>query len=830
MLAEQLVRAFWPLWSLAILVLAALLLGLGEILIVELFWAIAAALVLGAVALGVCGLRRLHWPSRDQARSRLDGSLPGRPIQTLLDQPVIGQGDAGSEAVWAAHQARMAARLRGVRPVPPDMRLSAADQFGLRYVALLLLLVGLLFGSFWRLGDLTAGLGGTDRLSAGPSWEGWLQPPAYTGLPTLYLRDIAAGEMSLPEGSTVTLHLYGEVGALTLSETVSQRRDELPSAADARQSFAVRQPGQMAIDGAGGRSWQVSIVPDEPPFVAALGIAETSARGELALRFTASDDYAVTAGQAVIALDLGAVDRRHGLAVAPEPRPPEMVELPMPIAGDRSDFNEVLVEDFSAHPWAHLPVTVRLSASDAAGQSYDNSAQPMLLSARRFFQPVAAALIEQRRDLLWSRQNAARVAQVLRAVSHRPEGLFHKDAQYLRLRVILRQLEAMTAPGVSQEQRDEIAAALWDLAVELEEGDLSDALARMRQAQDKLAEAMKNGASDDEIAQLMQELRDATQDYLQRLARQQPQGQSQDQQQLSQNSMVLDQDDIQRMMDHIQQLMEQGRMAEAQQALEEFQQMMENMQTAQQQQSGQGAAGDQAMQGLSETLRQQQGLTDQAFRQLQEQFNPNAQAGQSSENEGNSGADGRGQSHEGTGESGQNGGAGDQAEGPGASPDSLADRQEALRQELRRQQGNLPGAGTPLGDAGRDALGQAAEAMDRAEEALRQDDLAGAIDQQAQAMEALRDGMRSLNEALAEQRGNDGQPGQQPGGMQQSNQDPLGRDSATGSQLGSDKGLLQGEDVYRRARELLDEIRRRSGEDARSEDERGYLRRLLERF
>jgi hypothetical protein len=41
---------------------------------------------------------------------------------------------------------------------------------------------------------------------------------------------------------------------------------------------------------------------------------------------------------------------------------------------------------------------------------------------------------------------------------------------------------------------------------------------------------------------------------------------------------------------------------------------------------------------------------------------------------------------------------------------------------------------------------------------------------------------------------------------------------------------LQGEDVYRRARELLDEIRKRSGEGARPDAELDYLRRLLDRF
>ena len=55
--------------------------------------------------------------------------------------------------------------------------------------------------------------------------------------------------------------------------------------------------------------------------------------------------------------------------------------------------------------------------------------------------------------------------------------------------------------------------------------------------------------------------------------------------------------------------------------------MMENMQIARGQQ-GQQSPGEQAMEGLAETLRQQQGLSDEAFRDLQEQFNQDGQQGQ----------------------------------------------------------------------------------------------------------------------------------------------------------------------------------------------------------
>ncbi len=837
MLAERLLRCFWPVLSIVMAVLAALMLGLHDLAPIEAVWGTGVLAVLAVLGFALRGALRFRWPRRDEALARLDETLPGRPIRALMDEQAIGAGDAASAAVWRAHQIRMAARASAARPVRPNLRLAARDPFALRYVALLALAVALLFGSVWRVGSVTEMTPGGAALAGGPAWEGWVEPPRYTGLPTLYLNDITGETLRVPEGSQVTLRFYGEVGALTLAETVSGRIGELPSAADPQQAFTVAGDGEMRIDGPGGRAWQVTVIADTAPEISVAGAAETGAAGEMTLPFEARDDYGVTGGEAVIALDMGTLDRRYGLAAAPEPRDPITVPLPMPITGDRAEFTEKLIEDFSKHPWANLPVTFSLTATDAAGQTGQAAPFAAVLPARRFFDPLAAAIAEQRRDLLWTRGNAPRVAQVLRAISHRPDEVFRSETAYLRLRVILRRLETFTRYGLTEVQRDEIAEALWGLAVLLEEGDLGDALERLRRAQDRLSEAMKNGASDQEIAELMQELREATDDYLRQLSRQAQQEGQQGEQGAPQdgNTMQMTQNDLQRMMDRIQELMEQGRMAEAQQALQELQQLMENMRVTQGQQ-GQGgqSEGQRAMEGLADTLRDQQGLSDEAFRDLQEQFNPGANSGQSQQNQGRNGGQGRGQSHDGEGQ-GQGDGTrqGQRGQQPGDAqdPGSLADRQQALRDELRRQQGNLPGAGTPEGDAAREALGRAGRAMDGAEDALRADDLAEAIDRQAEAIEALREGMRSLGEAMAQEQNSQQQgQGMAEGDMRANERDPLGRQAGSNGSIGTEEGMLQGEDVYRRARELLDEIRRRSGEGERPEIELDYLRRLLDRF
>ena len=844
MTAERAARALWPLWSIAIAVLAALMLGWHETFPIELVWGVAVLASIAALYFLLRGFIKFRLPSRMDALARLDGSLKGRPIQALIDSQAIGPEDEASAAVWRVHQARMAERAAQAKAVQPKVRLAAKDPFALRYVAALLLGVALLFGSLWRVGTVTEIAQGASELASGPVWEGWVEPPVYTGKPSLYLND-QDGQFEVPEGSRVSLRLYGEIGALTVAETISQRIEGTGSAADPEQNFIALTDGTLEIAGPNGRSWDISVTPDTAPRVEVTGAPERGADGVMSLPFAASDDYEVTSGSGEITLDLAVLQRRYGFDVEPEPRESITLDLPMPIAGDRSDFTETLFGDFSEHPFANLPVQLSLSVQDAKGQSSEPYSFAMILPGRRFFDPMAQALIEQRQWLLWSRENGARAAQMIRAISHRPDDVFRRETAYLKLRVILRRIESQLAyDAFTPEARDEAAQALWDLALFIEDGDVGDALERMRRAQERLTEAMKNGASDEEIAELMDELRRANENYinqLQREAARNEQQQQQGQQSAQSDAMQMTQNDLQEMMDRIQELMEQGRMAEAEQALQELQEMMENMQIAEGQQGqGQQSEGQQAMEGLAETLRDQQGLSDQAFRDLQEQYNPGAQAGESQGNEGRNGGQGRGQSHEGQGGEGEGQGEGQtgqgqdgsraQGEGSESQGEGLAQRQNELRREVERQRGSLPGAGSEAGDAARDALRRAEDAMRGAGDALARDDLPEAIDRQAEAMDALREGMQNLGEAMAEAEGREGQQGTADGREGGEQRDPLGRSPGANGQAGTDQGLLQGEDVYRRARELLDEIRKRSGESLRPEEERDYLRRLLDRF
>lgn len=834
MMVETLSRAFWPLGSFLAAFWAALAFGLPEILSRGQL-VLALALGVGGIAYFlVTGIRAVRWPSEADARARVDATLPGRPLAALRDTAALGAEDPGARAVWAAHIARMRRATLGARPVGPDPRLATRDPWALRLAALVALIAAAVFARGEGLVGVPAALapGGGTAMATGPSFEGWAEPPGYTGRPTLYLPEVPADRpVSVPVGTRITLRAYGDLSRFELAQTVADvglvpagvpetdgpppppKPPALTEVAPgiAIAEFEVTRDGGVTLSQRGRTlgQWQFLMEPDQPPTIALSNPVERGPTGETRLGYRAEDDYGIAGARAEITLDLGRVDRRYGLAVDPVARPPLAVDLPLPMRGAGAEVSETLVEDFSKNPWAGLPVTLTLTAEDGLGQTGSSGPIATVLPGRRFYDPLAAALIEQRRDLLWSPENAPRVTRVLRAVTYRPEDVFDDPRAYLVVRVAIRELAVAEDNGDVPAMVEEVAEALWQAALRIEEGDLGDAKARLERAKERLSEALKNDASDEEIARLMDELRQATQDYMQQMAREAIERGDQQQAEAPPPGQTMTQNQIQELMDRIQELSEQGRKAEAEQLLSMLQQLLENMQMRMGQGGeGQGrdGPGQRTMQGLADTLREQQGLADESFDQLQREFR-----------EGRDGGDGS--------EPGQ-----DQGEGKGGSRD-LAERQEALRDLMEGMRRDLPG---DAGEAAREALREAERDMGEARDRLNEGDTSGALDRQAGAIDRLREGMREIDEDMRRaeggQRGQRGQGGREGAARAEGGDDPLGRPLGTRGGVGTDQNMLPGANSAARARDLLDEIRRRAGEFSRPPLELDYLRRLLDQF
>ncbi|SUZ30529.1 hypothetical protein ROE7235_00252 [Roseibaca ekhonensis] len=827
--AERMARAFWPCVTLGLLFGAALAFGVQDVMPAA--W--SSALGLGGLAAilvsMIWGAWRLDVPHRADAARRLDQTLPGRPLTAMADQVAVGVDDPGTQALWSAHLARVSRILAQARAVPGDLRLSRFDRFGLRYMAATAAAVAVLFAAPSRvteLGGMAQLPGRAEAIALGPSWEAWVQPPDYTGRPSLYLNEVDRPTLQLPQGSLVTIRFYGQPGIMSVDESLSDRTEADPAAM--AQDFTVESSGRLSVRGPAGRDWEITALTDAAPRVTLAGAPVRERGGLMRQDYTAEDDYAVTGGQITVALDLDAVDRRFGLATNPDPRDPLQIVLPLPASGARDSIEDAFIEDFSQHPWANLPVVLRMGVEDARGQTGQSADAHVVLPGRRFFDPMAAAVIELRRDLLWARANGARSLQLMRAISHRPDSAFRSQqarSRFMDTRDLLQ--ASLSDGGLDAATRDDLAQTLWDLAILLEEGELADARARLERAQERLDEAIRNGADPSEIQELMDEMREAMRDYMQQLA-EQPRERGEPQQGEGERREVT-QDQIQQLMDRIQELMEEGRMEEAAELMAQLNALLENLQVAE----GQGGdgpptPGGEAMEGLGETLRGQQELADDTFGELQEEFREGGQ-GQGNQPPGppQQGDGQDGQEQQGQGQQGE----GDPQERGGASANDLAERQRDLAEALRQQQLQpLPGEGMPEGDAALDALERAQRAMEGAAEALEEGDSGEALSRQADAMEAMREGLRAMNEAQSQDQREqaEGDAASETGNGD--GRDPLGRARNQGGEVGTEQDMLTENDAYERARDLLEELRRRSAELDRPEAELDYLRRLLDRF
>ena len=155
---------------------------------------------------------------------RLDRTLPGRPLTALDRSSRDRRGRCANAGRLAGAPRPHGERAAAARPPRPDLRLHDRDPYALRFVAATAFAMALLFGTLWRVADVSDAVAGAPQLptTGGPSWEGWVEPPLYTGLPSLYLNDIVAEEFEAPAGSRITLRLYGDPSQIDITHSLTQ--------------------------------------------------------------------------------------------------------------------------------------------------------------------------------------------------------------------------------------------------------------------------------------------------------------------------------------------------------------------------------------------------------------------------------------------------------------------------------------------------------------------------------------------------------------------------------------------------------------------------------
>ncbi|QFU15350.1 TIGR02302 family protein [Microvirga thermotolerans] len=821
----------WPrLWVPVAIVLAFLSLSwLGLWLETPPFWRKAGLLAFGAAFLvSLWPLARLRLPGRGSALDRLDRDTGLRhgPARALDDTLALGSNDPGSRALWSLHRRRAEEAVGRMRVAPPDPDMPRHDRFALRAAAVLSVIASA-FVAGPEIGSRLAAAFDRSAPGAGaPGFriDGWIDPPLYTRTPPLMI-DLAKGQhLKAPARSTVVIRVAGEGHAeISPGKGLAALPPKGGQRADLREErFTLENSADLTVRTGLASSVTLSIeaVPDRPPEVTFAGPPEVNPRGVFTLAYKARDDYGIASAEGLVEKSKG--PRERSLVQAPT------IALALPPHDENAPETRSPV-DLTNHPWAGAAVKLRLRVKDEAGQEGLSETIDFTLPQRPFVNPLAKALVEQRRNLVLSPDDRKRVQTALDALLIAPESFTPQWGVFMGLRLASERLRRAR----SDQDLLDVADWLWTMALQIEDGNLSDAERDLRAAQERLKDAMERGATDDEIRRLTEELRQAMDRFLREFAermQQNPQGQDRDQRQADR---VITQDDLNRMLRQMEDAMRRGDMAEAQRLLEELRNILDNLQMARPDNRMTDPLGremNQAMRDLEDMAREQQRLRDETFRDGQERRMQQGERNRQGQGQ-RQGQRRRGQQ----GQQGQNQEDAENGRGGGDQQDPLGlnQRQQALRERLQELQRRMQG----MGMENEQGLGDAEQAMREAENALGQGQNGDAVDAQGRALEGLRRGMQGMAQQMQQGPGNE-QAGDQPGqGNPQGqgradplNRDPLGR--PTRNRDYSDGNVrVPGvdESAAARAARILEELRRKLGDPARPQEELDYFDRLLRR-
>ncbi len=832
LLFERLWRAMlWPFVVVGLFLIVSLG-GLWELLpptghsVLLLLFAVAALVSLAP-------LLRVRLPDREAALRRLESGsgIEHRPASSYEDRlpPTAGHAE---RTLWAAHQRRLAALFARLRPGLPHPRLDRADPYALRAALLLLLAVML----------VSAGPQARDRLAAAFQFsppggliahyrlDAWVTPPLYTAKPSVVLADGDADQsitsLAVPEKSLLVVRLNADSSASSTLRVTPRRGDATtmePASYEAglaeyRMTLTESGTVEVLVGSASVATWAFDLVEDTAPVIALSEEPVAGPRGSLRFGYRTQDDYGVAHAEARFALaEPNAEDSGERTAALAPP----VIPLNLPRANAKIAESKIY-KDLTAHPWAGLKVAMTLIATDQAGQKGVSEPHELVLPARRFTKPLAKAIVEQRRNLVRDPDARADVAQSLAALTIGAEHFIDDHVVYLGLRSVFWRLKNRRAGDAVTSSVEQ----LWDLALRVEDGDLPEAQAALRAVQEKLRRALEEGAPEEEIKRLIQELRAALQSYLRALAQraerhgnvsQLPEGLGPQQ--------MLSSKDLEDMLRTIENLARSGARELAQRMLNELQGLLERLQMGAMNPNSRSQQMMKMVQGLGEVITRQQQLLDETYkRQRQGQGQGEGRQGREQQGQlGRDGAPGRpGQpGQDGSGQPGQQAQPGQPGAGQsGRRFGDLIGRQGDIRGKLDSLLEQLRSFGArppePLEGAGR--------AMREAEKALQEQNLDRATQQQSLALDRLRQGTQSLAEQVLQSlaspmgRGNQGR------------KDPFGRPERTqGPDLGASVKVPD-EIEIQRAREILEELRRRLSEPTRPMLELDYLERLIRQF
>ena len=359
--------------------------------------------------------------------------------------------------------------------------------------------------------------------------EAWIAPPEHTGRAPIFLTADQT-EARVPAGSLMTLRVQAPSAPKLRVKTPTGRSTvrfeatpdgayEATATVTADSSISVHWWGQR-------KAWTVYTSPDAPPDVQFVDMPVLGEGDRTEFSWTVSDDYGVA---------------KLELAIKPDGEDREPDVVPIELGGiDPREAEDESRLDLTRNRWAGARVEVWLIATDGAGQVGISEPYTFKLPEKLLLQPLAKAIQDVRVTVLredeayvetapaldstqagayyvsaTQRLGAAppgvqRGAIMLEAVTYKAPRYFKDVLVYSGLETARYALEA----SVSTDEAKSTEPLLWSLALRAEYGSAADAYAALMAAKKALEDALRDGASEEEIRRLMEAFKQAAQRYI----------------------------------------------------------------------------------------------------------------------------------------------------------------------------------------------------------------------------------------------------------------------------------------------------------------------------
>lgn len=701
-----------------------------------------------------------------------------QPLSVQKDRLCSEEDEDFRAAIWREHQRRMSEQLRHLKVgfVYPDS--ASYDPMAIRTLFILLFVCafGFSFGSSGgRLTDAFDLRPIVDETSM--RIDAWITPPAYTGIAPIYLTRGEETQFEIPENSDVVVRVVNGSGIkvkATYEEDGQQvllaKKNEKTSLNDPVVHFETRLERSMNLSVSSRHKqykWHLHMIKDRSPTIRWLDKPGRILSGSLELQYEMDDDYGVT--KAFVEIEPLFDQNKDAVPLYKAP------EIDLLLARNGKGGMR-MVQDLSSHPWAGSEVKITLVAEDGAGQQGRSKTFVMVLPQRIFANPVARAVSEQRRLLALDVCARERVLDMLPALLVRPEGGLKNATHFLALQSAWTRLSM----AKTDDKMRDVVQYLWQIALGIEGDQFETAQQRLKQAQAALRDALRHGASDTEIERLMADLRQAMDDYIHALAEKAPEDDNM-------SNTNLAEDTLYEKLDSIGEMAKMGSSSAAEQLLAEMEQTLDHLQVrrsnpAEGQNNNPTDRMKEKMDQLGDLMRRQQEILNDTHRlETEQQYGEMTQENLSSQRE------------------------------------DLKKRQAELQSELLELKEELSAQGIEQSDA----LKEAEEKMNSAKDGIDQGNYEMSLQNQSSALESLRQGAQSVLKTMREmlqKAGHDSKPGLQ---------DPLGRPLSPGTEQDKEGASVLQDSDRTRARQILEEIRKRLGTEHIPEEEKNYLERLL---